>query len=230
LSTYREQAVWGSWDRPAGVLQTAYLDCVAQAGGRPVMLPPADGPGSGGDSSISLADRLDALILTGGADVDPARYGAVRQAATGPAHTWRDDNELQLLASFLKSGKPVLGICRGHQIINTFLGGTLHQHIPDVNRSTSHQPAPGEFGETKIRAELGSVVADVMGDVFSVMCSHHQSIDVVGRGLHVTARADDGIIEAVEAESDGAPFLVSVQWHPEQSMDTRLFRALVEAC
>jgi putative glutamine amidotransferase len=227
LSTYRQQATWGSWERRAAILQVAYVDCVAEAGGRPVMLPPADGPGASARSAELLAQRLDALVLVGGADVDPSRYGAQRDNATGAAHPWRDDNELALLGAFLESRRPVLGICRGTQILNSFLGGTLHQHLPDVTGSKDHQPLPGEFGEVRVLTEPGSVVASVMGEGFSVACSHHQAIDVLGTGLAVTARSEDGVIEAVEL---GSGFVVGVQWHPEQKADTRLFRALVEAC
>lgn len=230
LSTYRDEARWGPWDREAAILSVSYIDCVAQAGGRPVLVPPADGPGAGGDSAKRVAERLDALVLVGGADVDPERYGAVRDMATGPANAWRDDNELAVLGAFLEAGKPVLGVCRGLQVINTFFGGTLHQHLPDVIGSKAHQPAPGQFEENKVRAVPGSVVEQIMGDEFSVLCCHHQSIDVVGRGLTVTAQAGDGVIEAVESDDAGGPFLVAVQWHPEQSMDLKPFRALVEAC
>ncbi len=166
-------------------------------------------------------------MLVGGADVDPSRYRAQRDDATGEPHPWRDENELALLGSFLDARRPVLGICRGTQVINTFLGGTLHQHLPDVTGSKDHQPLPGEFGEVRVLAEPGSVVASVMGEAFCVACSHHQAIDVLGDGLAVTARSEDGVIEAVEL---GTGFVVGVQWHPEQKADTRLFRALVEAC
>jgi putative glutamine amidotransferase len=174
-----------------------------------------------------LAASLDALVLVGGADVDPARYGAGRDEATGEPHPWRDDNEFTLLGSFLEARRPVLGICRGAQLINTFLGGTLHQHLPDVTGSKDHQPLPGEFGEVRVKTVPGSRVAAVMGETFDVACSHHQAIDKLGAGLVVTAHCEDGVVEAVEL---GPGFVVGVQWHPEQKADTRLFRALVEAC
>ena len=203
------------------------MDCVAEAGGRPVMLPPAEGPGSSAGSAASIADRLDALVLVGGADVDPSRYRACREEATGKSQPWRDDNELTLLESFMSRGRPVLGICRGTQILNTFLGGTLHQHLPDVTGNKDHQPLPGEFGEVSVKSEHGSRVQAVMGEAFNVACSHHQAIDRPGEGLVVTAHSGDGVVEAVEL---GTGFVVGVQWHPEQKADTRLFRALVEAC
>jgi putative glutamine amidotransferase len=227
LTTYRQPATWGSWERPAAILQAAYVDCVANAGGRPVLLPPAEGPGVTAGSAASLAANLDALVLVGGADLDPARYGAGRDDSTGDPHPWRDENEISLLGSFLDASRPVLGICRGTQLINTFLGGTLHQHLPDLTGSKDHQPLPGEFGEVRVTSEPGSRVAAVMGEVFEVACSHHQAIDKLGAGLVVTAHSDDGVLEAVEL---GTGFVVGVQWHPEQKADTRLFRALVEAC
>jgi putative glutamine amidotransferase len=221
------RSAWASWDRDAAVLQTSYLDSVAEVGGRPVMLPPATGSGASRSSAEVLAGRLDALVLVGGADVDPQRYGAVREPETGESQSWRDENELDLLEAFLCARKPVLGICRGTQVLNSLLGGTLHQHVPDLVGNRSHQPGPGVFGEIEVNAEPGSLVAKAMGESFSVLCSHHQSINLLGRGLRPTAHSEDGIIEAVEGD-DG--FLVGVQWHPEQSADTRLFRELIGAC
>jgi gamma-glutamyl-gamma-aminobutyrate hydrolase PuuD len=199
------------------------------------MLPPLSGPGAPDDGAASelseaageLARRLDALVLVGGADVDPSAYDRSASKETTETHPWRDENELRILECFLEAGKPVLGVCRGTQILNTFLGGTLHQHVPDVTGSSAHQPRPGEFGEVTIKSTPGSRVAMAVGESSSVLCSHHQAIDDLGRGLVVVARADDGVVEAVELDSG---FVVGVQWHPEESGDTRLFRALVEAC
>jgi putative glutamine amidotransferase len=227
LSTYRESSKWGSWDREAAILQTAYVDCVAEAGGRPVMLPPSEGEGASKESARVVASRLDALVLVGGADLDPSRYGAEREVETAVTHPWRDENELWLVEAFLDAGRPVLGVCRGHQVLNVVLGGTLHQDLPAVTGDRTHQPRPGEFGEVTVVSEAGSLVAKAMGESFRVMCSHHQAIDRLGRGLEVTARSEDGVIEAVEL---GTGFVAGVQWHPEQTGDTRLFRELVEAC
>jgi putative glutamine amidotransferase len=235
VTTYRQQASWSSWERPAAVLPTSYVDCVAAGGGCPVLLAPGDGPGvlpgSGAAvvaaATVSLARRLDALVVVGGADVDPSRYDEPRSPATEVTQPWRDENELRLVGCFLEAGKPVLGVCRGVQVLNSFLGGTLYQNVPDITGSSVHRPAPGEFGEVKVHSEPGSRVSKVMGDSFSVLCSHHQAIDRLGIGLSVTAHSDDGIVEAVELDSG---FVVGVQWHPEQSADARLFRVLVEAC
>jgi putative glutamine amidotransferase len=235
VTTYRQHASWATWDRPGAVVQTSYVDCVTGGGGRAVMLPPLEGPGElvgslgprVADSAVLVAARLDALVLVGGADVDPSRYGQKRSEKTVETHPWRDENEIRLLDCFLQAGKPVLGVCRGAQVLNTFLGGTLYQHLPDVIGSSAHQPGPGEFGERKIWSEPGSKVSQVIGDTFSVLCSHHQAMDRLGSGLAATAHTEDGVIEAVELAGG---FVVGVQWHPEQSGDTRLFRALVEAC
>jgi putative glutamine amidotransferase len=240
VTTYRQQASWATWDRPAAVVTTSYVDCVSDGGGRAVLLPPLDGPGARADSgpadsvrveaaeaAQSVAERLDALVLVGGADVDPSCYGGERSDKTIQTHPWRDENELRLLECFLQARKPVLGVCRGAQILNTFYGGTLFQHLPDVIGSSAHQPGPGEFGEVKVHSEHDSRVYRIIGDSFGVLCSHHQAIDRLGSGLVVTARSDDGVVEAVELDSG---FVVGVQWHPEQSGDARLFRALVEAC
>jgi len=176
------------------------------------------------------ADKLDALVLTGGADVEPARYGAERRPETQDVDAARDESELRLLDAFVAAGKPVLGICRGIQVLNALYGGTLHQHLPLVIGDLSHRPGPGRFGEIEVLTEAGSEVAKAMGESARVMCCHHQSIDRLGEGLRVTARSADGVIEAVERDAPGSQFMVAVQWHPEQSGDTRLFRALVEAC
>ena len=204
MTTYRQQATWASWDRPGAVVATSYIDCVSGAGGRPLMLPPLRGPGAApgeaatplGQAAGEIARRLDALVLVGGADVDPSAYRQIPAEETTETHPWRDENELAILECFLEAGKPVLGVCRGTQILNTFLGGTLHQHVPDVTGSIVHQPRPGEFGEVKIKSTPGSRVARAVGESFSALCSHHQAIDDLGRGLVVVARADDGVIEA----------------------------------
>ena len=227
LTTYRQQAKWASWDRPAAVVNASYVDCVATAGGRPVLLPPSEGEGASEESESEVARALDALVVIGGADVDPSRYGTERGVHTQATQPWRDENELRLMSAFIAEGKPVLGICRGAQILNTLLGGTLLQHLPDVTGSTKHQPAPGVFGDTEVRAEPGTQVAKAMGDAFVVKCCHHQAVDKLGEGLRVAARSSDGVVEAVECDFG---FVVGAQWHPEEAGDTRLFRALVEAC
>ncbi len=132
-----------------------------------------------------------------------------------------------LLDAALHADVPVLAICRGMQLLDVYLGGTLHQHVPDVVGHDGHQPARGCFADVEVTTEAGSLVAKVMGESAVVRCSHHQALDRLGEGLVVTARAADGLAEAVELPS--ARFVVGVQWHPEEDADERLFGALLDA-
>ncbi|MGW6936176.1 gamma-glutamyl-gamma-aminobutyrate hydrolase family protein [Lentzea sp. NPDC054927] len=216
ISTYLERTRFGHWDVEAAVLYRGYLDCVVQAGGNPVMLPPV---GTWTAESIAF---LDGLVIAGGADVDPAAYGAEKHEMTGEPRRDRDDAEFALVDAALKLDLPVLGVCRGMQVLNVALGGTLHQHIE------GHNPAPGVFEHTDIEVVGDSKLHDVLGDATTVQCHHHQSLDRVADGLRVTAAAPDGTVEAVELA--GARFVVGVQSHPEQDTeDLRLFEALVAA-
>ncbi|SES03256.1 putative glutamine amidotransferase [Lentzea xinjiangensis] len=215
ISTYLERTRFGHWDVEAAVLYRGYLDCVVQAGGTPVMLPPV---GTWTSETIAF---LDGLVIAGGADVDPAAYGAERHPMTGEPHRDRDDAEFALVEAALKLDLPVLGVCRGMQVLNVALGGTLHQHIE------GHNPAPGVFGHTEIEVVPGTRLHTIIGSRTTVQCHHHQSLDRVADGLHVTARAPDGTVEAVELE--GARFVLGVQSHPEQDVeDLRLFGDLVD--
>jgi gamma-glutamyl-gamma-aminobutyrate hydrolase PuuD len=219
-----ERAQWGKvWDGPTALLSASYVDAVVRAGGIPVLLPPVDLPGA----ATSVVDSLDALLLTGGADVDPARYDAEPDPETRGLRPDRDRWEHDLLAAALERDLPVLAICRGVQVLDVALGGTLHQHVPDVVGHEGHRPVPGTFGRTQVKVEPGSRLAGIIGDTAAVPCHHHQCLDRVAEGLVVAARAEDGIVEAVEMP--GRRFVVGVQWHPEEGDDPRLFDALVEA-
>ena len=228
VSTYVADAAWGSWPRPAAVLPESYYELVGSAGGRPLLLPPLKtaptGPGFGAAEVIAA---LDGLVLTGGGDVDPAAYGETPQAVVGGVDPVRDGSEQALLAAALAVDLPVLAICRGLQILNIARGGTLHQHLPDVVGHDGHRSAPSVFGEVKVTTTADSATATIFGASATVLCSHHQSIDRLGAGLTPTAFADDGVIEAVELP--GPPFVLGVQWHPEEGGDLRPFAALVEA-
>jgi putative glutamine amidotransferase len=222
LSTYLEVARFGVWEAEAALLHRTYLDCVLRAGGNPVLLPPL------GDWRAETLGWLDGLVLSGGPDLDPARYGHEPHPAAGRPRPERDAAEFALLEAALALDLPVLGVCRGAQVLDVALGGTLHQHVPDVVGGAGHQPRPAVFGRTDITVEPGSVLHGVVGDTTTVQCYHHQSVDRLGRGLRVVATSADGVVEAVELP--GARFVLGVQSHPEQEIeDVRLFTALVDA-
>jgi putative glutamine amidotransferase len=224
VTTYRERAAWSAWDRAAALIPVTYVESVARAGGVPVLLPPTDDDVLG--AADSVVEVLDALVLVGGGDVDPARYGQQRHAATGGVDARRDACELALAGAALDVDLPVLAICRGMQVLNVLLGGTLVQHLPEILPGDAHRPAAGCFSDVEVHTEPGSIVAEVLGEKAAVRCSHHQGIDALGDGLTPTAHATDGVVEAVELTS--ARFVVGVQWHPEEEVDLRLFHALLD--
>lgn len=222
LTTYLQGARWGVWDADAALLPADYVSGIEAAGGVPLLLPPI-----GTDAGI--VDDLDGLVLTGGADVDPASYGADAEELT-VVQPWRDAHELALARAALSRGLPLFAICRGLQVLNTALGGTLVQHLPAHGFAPNHQPTPGVYGEVEVETEPGSVVASIVGERARVSCYHHQGVDRPGEGLRVSARSTDGVIEALESASNGGPWLLAVQWHPEHnSEDGRLFAAFGEA-
>jgi len=215
-----------------------YALAVVAAGGVPLLAPNVD---------AALAERYaataDGLLLTGGVDIDPYRFGGRPDPDLGLVDGRRDAFELALYRAFLARGKPVLGICRGIQLVNVAHGGSLHQHLPSVAGTEQHSQKD-TTGAPLQRVTLadGSRLASAFGSpVLRVNSFHHQAIDRVGEGLRVTARADDGIVEAVELADEGSrdatggAFMVAVQWHPEMCWDTHPehhapFRMLVEAC
>jgi gamma-glutamyl-gamma-aminobutyrate hydrolase PuuD len=228
LSSYAETAEWAVWRAPAALLPTNYIDQVTEAGGVPVLLPPVPGV-------ATALGRLDGLVLTGGGDLDPAGYGAEPGPQTSRVHPERDQAELELLAAALADGLPVLGICRGMQLLNVARGGTLCQHLAS---GSEHRPAPGTFGSHPVRLDPGSQLASILRPgngradlTLAVPTAHHQGIARLGEGLIPVAWAEDGLIEAVElAPGPGRhPFILAVQWHPEASQDQRLMSALVAA-
>lgn len=225
LSTSLERAVQGPWDERFALVPETYLLGVAEGGGVPLLLPPQPVHGA-----ARVLDAIDALVLTGGADVDPARYGAVRGPHTQAPRHDRDAWEAALAGAAIARGMPVLAICRGVQLLNVVLGGTLVQHVPDVT-AADHGEAPGRYAPTEVEIVDGTAVRDALGAIggrLTVHCHHHQAIDRLAAGLVVAARAADGLVEAVESPTH--PFLVGVQWHPEQdAADRRLFAALVSA-
>lgn len=228
ITEYAAQAQWRNWSAPAALLPWTYVDAIRNSGGRPVLLPPG---GSDAEAAATVAD-LDGIVLAGGADVNPARYGAAPHPETVVSEPDRDAWEFAVACAALRDGKPLLGICRGMQVLNVCLGGTLHQHIPDLVGHDGHSGPHSGFDQHRVRVTGGHRLIDILpgGDYFPVPTHHHQAIDMTGAGLVPVAWAQDGIIEAVEGvpgELDG--FVVGVQWHPEQGDDPRLFEALVAA-
>jgi putative glutamine amidotransferase len=225
LTTYLQQAQTGVWDVRAGFLPAIYIEGVTLAGGIATLLPPQTV-----DPHIveRVLDGLDGLVLTGGRDVDPAVYGQEPHPTTDEPARDRDDWEFALLDGARRRGMPVLGICRGAQVINVALGGTLHQHLPDVVGHTRHQQGNAVFTTSTIQTVAGTRVAALVGESSDAQCYHHQAIDKPGDGLIVAATDADGVIEAIEAPDDD--FLLAVQWHPEERLDDlRLFAGIVDA-
>lgn len=226
LTTYLERAKQGVWDVRAAFLPQQYFDSVTASGATAVLLPPQPRPS---EAAAAVLDGLDGLILTGGLDVQPELYGAERHPLTDPARADRDAWELALLAGARERGIPVFGICRGLQLINVALGGTLHQHLPEALGTERYRIGGGVFAENTVEVDAGTRLSGLVGaGPLSVHSYHHQGVDRVGEGLHVTARTDDGLVQAVEMPGDD--YLVAVQWHPEENAeDRRLFLGLVAA-
>jgi putative glutamine amidotransferase len=223
ISTYRETAQWGLWDTLADVLHAQYADAVLTAGGVPVLLPPVAGTE---EVARVVVSRIDALIVSGGADVDPGRYGAEPHPRTTGWREDRDAWETALLRAADEAGLPTLGVCRGMQLMAVSAGGSLHQHTPDLVGHEEHSPGGPDFGLTPVRTAEGSRLRAVVGEQTQVGCHHHQSVDT-HPGFEPVAWATDGSLEAMERP--GTRFCVAVQWHPEVGTDHTLFAALVAA-
>jgi putative glutamine amidotransferase len=233
ITTYEDQASWRGWSARAAMLPYVYVDAVRRSGGRAVLLPPG---GHDEEASATVAS-VDGLVITGGPDIDPVRYGASRHPRTQAPGTLRDAWDLAVTGHALRLGVPLLAICRGMQVLNVCRGGTLHQHLPDLLGHTRHDGPPNGFGLHQVRVSPDSALAGILPDkgFIDVPTHHHQAVDLLGDGLKAVAWEEDGTIEAVEAgpsnvEGWGASgFVLGVQWHPEQGTDPRLFTALVSA-
>ncbi|MFF0222394.1 gamma-glutamyl-gamma-aminobutyrate hydrolase family protein [Streptomyces sp. NPDC004629] len=218
ISTYLESgARWGVWQLEAALLPAGYPRLMQRAGGLAAMLPP-DGP----EQAAATVARLDALVIAGGPDVEPVRYGAVTDPRTGPPARARDAWELALIDAALAADVPLLGICRGMQLLNVALGGTLVQHLD------GHAEVPGVFGRHPVKPVPGTRYAGIVPEETSVPTFHHQAVDRLGSGLVASAHATDGTVEAIEPPGPGR-WVLGVQWHPEMGEDLRVMRALVAA-
>jgi putative glutamine amidotransferase len=211
----------------AMVAPGGYVDALARAGAIAALIDPMGDPSG-------ILDRFDALVLTGGPDLDPATYGQEQHPKTYGIDRAIDEFELALTHDALAREMPTLAICRGFQVLNTALGGTLYQHIPERPGVEPHgRPGEPNGGRTQeVTIEAGTLLEKVMGTNRPVAtCHHHQAVDKVAPGLRVVARADDGIVEGLELAEPGG-WLLAVQWHPEDTAATdpanqRLFDALV---
>jgi putative glutamine amidotransferase len=220
ITSYVEQARWGVWDVPASVLPFRYVERVEAAGGTAVVLPPAAA------ADAEVLERLDAVVFAGGADLDPGLYREQPHPETTGLRPERDAAEVPLMKAALDRDVPLLGICRGMQVLSVVRGGSLVQHLPDAVGHERHRPAPGTYGMHDVRLEPGSLAHRLLGDHVSVPSYHHQGLASPG-DLSVTGWADDETPEVVEDPS--LRFALGVLWHPEAGDDLRLFEALVSA-
>jgi putative glutamine amidotransferase len=223
-----EQARWNHWDQQASLLPHDYISAIQRAGGVALMLP-VDPHVT--DEPDLVLDRLDGLVLAGGADVDPAAYGAEPHPATTGTHPARDAFEIALTRRALERDLPLLGVCRGMQLLNVACGGTLIQHLPESLGHEDHRRSPGswENADHDVRLQEGSLAAAAAGETLHATKSHHhQAIDAVGDGLVVTGWATiDDLPETVE--HPGHRYALGVQWHPEADPASPVLASLVEA-
>lgn len=221
ITTYREQARWGVWDEVADLVHAAYARALGQAGAAVVLLPPGDPA-----TAAAVVDRIDALVVAGGADVSPERYDAEPHPRTAGTRPDRDAWELALLDEAADRDLPTLMVCRGMQLEAARTGGVLDQHTPDVVGHEGHSPGADVYGDVVVTTVPGTTVAGLLGSGQLVRCHHHQSVRS-HPGLVAAAHAADGTVEALEHPDRS--FWVAVQWHPETQEDAGLFRGLVAA-
>ncbi len=223
-----ERARWSVWDQPAALLPVNYIGAIQRAGGLAVMLPPDDLLAEEPEQVLGL---LDGLILAGGADIDPASYGQAKDAQTIGTVPERDRFEIALARAAIERDLPLLGICRGMQLLNVACGGTLLQHLPDRLGHGEHRRVSGSFDGAEHDVELheGTLARTAAGEgTHSTRSHHHQGVDCLGAGLIVSGvSALDDLAEAIELP--GKSFALGVQWHPEADPDSRIIAALVQA-
>ncbi|HEY7892277.1 MAG TPA: gamma-glutamyl-gamma-aminobutyrate hydrolase family protein [Solirubrobacteraceae bacterium] len=221
-----EQARWSVWDQRAALLPSNYIEAVQRAGALAVMLPP-DARAS--EDPSELLELIDALMLAGGADIDPSFYGQSAHPHTVGTVPERDAFEIAMVRGAIDRGMPVLGICRGAQLINVAFGGTLHQHLPEALEHGEHRRVLGSFegADHDVRLLEGSLAARATGELrHATKSHHHQGIARVGDGLEVSGTSTiDDLPEAIELP--GASFVLGVQWHPEADQTSRVIGELV---
>lgn len=215
-------------------LNAAYVRALESVGLVPIVVPPL----GAASAALRVLDGVAGLVLSGGEDVDPSRYGATPHPELGPINCARDETELALLARARDIGLPTLAICRGIQVVNVALGGTLVQDLPSQRQDVAAHEVDDERDARVhgVRVNPDSRLASILGaESLGVNSIHHQAVDRLGEAMRVNARADDGTIEGVESD-DPAWWMVGVQWHPEEltstpePWDRRLFAAFAEAC
>ena len=227
ITSYVEPASWAAWkDVPAALVPHGYVRHVHEAGGLALVVPPLPDDATDDDARTVLS-RLDGLILAGGVDVEPSRYGQPAHESVQLPRPDRDASELRFATVTKTDDFPVLGICRGMQVMAVAAGGELEQHLPDRLGHQGHSPAPGMYGEHPVELAPGSLLHKILGDSVTVQTYHHQGVTTFP-GYTSSGWSNDGVIEAFEDEH--ARFRVAVQWHPEVGADPRLFEALVAAC
>jgi putative glutamine amidotransferase len=219
LTTFAEQARFGRVDMVSGALPMTYVRAVHATGARAVLITPDD-PGT------DVLDALDALVLTGGGDLDPANWGGARHPAS-EVDPGRDRAELMLTRAALAADLPVLGICRGMQVLAVAAGGTLHQHLPDLVGHHRHRPVSGSFGRHDIVTAAGSRAHELLGPRVAVNSFHHQAVADPGECVVTGWCPDDRVTEVIE--HPGRAFAMGVQWHPERTADLRVLAALTAA-
>jgi putative glutamine amidotransferase len=220
-----ERSTFGVWtDEPATLLPLSYSRAIHGAGGMMAILPPdrraEEEPGE-------LLDRIDALVLGGGADIDPEGQGLEAHAETVGTNPDRDRFEIALAREALEREMPLLGVCRGMQVLNVACGGTIDQHIPDRLGHEIHRPVPGSWAEHDVRIEPGSLAASAAGaESLTVRSHHHQGVDRIADQLRASAWAtDDESVEAIESGDGG--FVLGVLWHPEEDAADRVIPSLI---
>ena len=220
ITSYAEEVRMGVWTEDAAVVPLAYVRAVEHAGGRPLVVPPAE------DGVEETLDALHGVIFSGGGDLDPGLYDAAPHGETDAPKPWRDQAEMRMLEAALARDMPVLAICRGSQLLNVARGGDLVQHLPEVVGDEKHRHEPGAFSDHSVQVAQDSRLGGLLGEHAPVKSHHHQGMGKIGRGLREVAWAEDGVVEGLEDPEKR--FAFGVLWHPEEGEDFALFKGLVE--